>query len=154
MIAFWLIAAAAVPAPQPSKAFVAACFERASTDIERDFCKAGEQGVKDDDPLETACFEADYSQQGMNMCAGEAFERADKALNAEWAKVMAGEGDKEEDKLLLEAQRAWIKYRDAHCEASAYSSLGGSIWPMLVSGCKAAHTRRRWQELTAETEGD
>jgi uncharacterized protein YecT (DUF1311 family) len=107
-----------------------------------------------DDPVENACYEADYSQQGMNRCAGEAYERADKALNAEWAKIMAAKGDKEEDKLFLDAQRAWIKYRDAHCEAAAYSSKGGSIWPLLVSGCMAELTRQRTRELVAMREGE
>jgi uncharacterized protein YecT (DUF1311 family) len=108
-----------------------------------------------DDPVETACYAADYSQQAMNRCAGEAFERADKALNAEWAKVMGGDkGDAEADKLMLEAQRAWIKYRDAHCEAAAYDSKGGSIWPLLVSSCRAELTRRRTRELVAMREGE
>ena len=107
-----------------------------------------------DDPVETACYASDFSQQAMNRCAGEALERADKALNAEWAKVMAGDGKGEDDKLMLEAQRAWIKYRDAHCEAAAYDSKGGSIWPLLVSGCMAELTRRRTRELVAMREGE
>ena len=164
MIAFWLLAAAAPAAaapvptgPQPSKEFVAACYARATTQAETNFCAAGQaESTKHEiqDAEEVACYQADYSQQGMNMCAGEAFQRADKALNAQWAKVMAGKGDKDEDKLLLEAQRAWLKYRDAHCLASAYSSLGGSIWPMLVSGCKAELTRKRTHELKVMLEGE
>ena len=159
MIAFWLIAAAAAPAAYvpPSKEFIAACYARATTQAETNFCAAGQaEATKHQiqDAQETACMEADYSQQGMNRCAGEAFERADKALNAQWAKVMAGEGDKEEDKLLLESQRAWLKYRDANCLASAYSSIGGSIWPLLVSGCKAELTRQRTHELVVMLEGE
>ncbi len=103
---------------------------------------------------ETACYEADYSQLGMNRCAGDAYERADKALNVEWAKVMAAKSEKEEQKLLRDAQRAWISYRDAHCEAAAYSSKGGSIWPLLVSGCMAELTRRRTRELVAMRQGE
>jgi uncharacterized protein YecT (DUF1311 family) len=107
-----------------------------------------------DDPVENACYQADFSQQAMNRCAGEALERADKALNAEWAKVMAGDGKGEDDKLMRDAQRAWIKYRDAHCEAAAFDSKGGSIWPLLVSGCRAELTRRRTRELVAMREGE
>ena len=157
IIALLLAAAPVVAAPEPSKEFVAACFERATTQAETNFCAAGQaEATKHlvEDAEETACMDADQSQQGMNMCAGEAYERADKALNVQWAKVMAGEGDKEEDKLLLEAQRAWLKYRDAHCLASAYSSLGGSIWPLLVSGCKAELTRQRTRELVVMLEGE
>ena len=108
-----------------------------------------------DDPLENACYEADQSQQGMNHCAGDAYERADKSLNAPWAKVVAAyKGDKGAEKLLLDAQRAWLKYRDAHCQASAYDSLGGSIWPLLNSGCLADLTRKRTQELVRMLEGE
>ena len=108
-----------------------------------------------DDPLEDACYAADYSQQAMNRCAGDAYERADKALNAQWAKVAAAyKGDKEGEKLLLDAQRAWLKYRDAHCEAAAIDSKGGSIWPLLVSGCLAELTRRRTRELVVMLEGE
>lgn len=162
MIAFWLIAAAAqtataAPAPQPSKEFVAACYARATTQAETNFCAAGQaESTKHDiqDAEEVACYQADYSQQGMNMCAGEAFQRADKALNAQWAKIMADEGDRQEDKLFLESQRAWLKYRDAQCLAAAADSIGGSIWPMLVSGCKAELTRKRTQELKVMLEGE
>ena len=108
-----------------------------------------------DDPLETACYEADQSQMGMNMCAGEAYERADTALNAQWAKAVAAYKDEAEGKkLLLDAQRAWLKYRDAHCQAAAFDSKGGSIWPMLVSGCMAELTRRRTRELVVMLEGE
>lgn len=108
-----------------------------------------------DDPVEDACYAADYSQQGMNRCAGDAYERADKALNAEWAKAVAAyKGDKEGAKLLLDAQRAWLKYRDAHCLAAALDSKGGSMWPMLVSGCRADLTRKRTRELVVMLEGE
>lgn len=159
MIAFWLIAAAAAPLAEipPSKAFVQGCYERATTQAEINFCAAGQaEATKHQiqDAEETACLEENQDQQGMNQCEGEAYERADKALNAQWAKAMAGEGDKNEDKLLLEAQRAWIKYRDAHCQASAFPSMGGSIYPMLLSGCMADLTRLRTNELVVMLEGE
>lgn len=149
-----ILLAAAAPA-DPSPAFVKSCFDRATTDIERDFCKAGEAGVKDDDPIETACIDADPSQQAMNMCAGEAYQRADQALNAEWAKVAAAyKGDPKWEKVLLEGQRAWLKYRDDHCLVAASDSEGGSIWSLLVSSCKAELTRRRTHELLIMREGN
>jgi uncharacterized protein YecT (DUF1311 family) len=108
-----------------------------------------------DDPVETACVNADQSQQGMNRCAGDAFERADKALNAMWSKVLARFGDEAKSKkLLLDSQRAWLKYRDAQCELAAYDNLGGSIWPLINSGCLAAATRQRTRELADLIEGE
>ena len=100
------------------------------------------------DPAEEACYQRDYSQQAMNRCAGEAYQRADKALNAQWKRVLTQYGDDADaKKLLLNAQRAWLKYRDAHCEAAAFDSRGGSIWPLMNSGCLANITRMRTREL-------
>ena len=108
----------------------------------------------EDDPLENACYEADHSQQSMNRCAGDAYQRANQALNAQWAKVLAGYGDDPETKkLLLDAQRAWLKYRDAHCKLAASDSIGGSMWPMLNSGCLASLTRQRTRELKELIDG-
>lgn len=108
----------------------------------------------DDDPIENACYEADYSQQAMNRCAGEAYERADKALNTQWKRVLDTYGDDADGKkLLLDSQRAWLKYRDTHCEIAASDSIGGSMWPMLNSGCLASLTRHRTRELKELIDG-
>ena len=107
-----------------------------------------------DDPIENACYQADYSQQAMNRCAGDAYQRADAALNAQWAKVLSVYGDDAESKkLLLDGQRAWLKYRDAQCKLAALDSVGGSMWLMLNSGCLASLTRQRVKELKELTEG-
>ena len=47
------------------------------------------------------------------------------------------------DKALLAAQRAWIAYRDSQCELAGFEARGGSMEPMLVSGCLADLTRKR-----------
>ena len=107
------------------------------------------------DPEETACYARDQSQQGMNICAGEAYQRADEALNAEWRKLQAHYGDDADAKaLLLEGQRAWLTYRDAQCEMLAYDVRGGSIWPLVNSGCLAELTRRRTRELAEIRQGE
>ena len=158
MIFLLMLAAAQAAAPQPSKEFVAACYERSTNQAETNFCAAGEaEATKHDimDSEESACMDAAQSQMGMNRCAGEAFERADKALNAEWAKATAAyKGDKDAEKLLLDGQRAWLKYRDAQCQMDAYDSIGGSIWPLINSGCLADLTRRRTRELQGDVEGE
>ena len=107
------------------------------------------------DPIEDACYKADFSQQAMNRCAGEAYERADAALNAQWKKVLDAYGDDTEAKaLLLEGQRAWLKYRDSWCQIAAFDSRGGSIWPLINSGCLASLTRARAHELKVLLEGE
>ncbi|MEO0417410.1 MAG: lysozyme inhibitor LprI family protein [Pseudomonadota bacterium] len=106
-------------------------------------------------------------QQEMNICAHRDFLIADAALNAQWkvtrAKMKARDADWESYKpdyatrpgwfaSLLEAQRAWLSYRDAHCRVDGYAARGGSLEPLLVSTCKTALTEARTQELTALAE--
>ena len=107
------------------------------------------------DPIEDACYARDMSQQAMNMCAGDAYQRADKALNLQYAAVMKAYGDDAEAKaLLLDSQRAWLKYRDGQCQLEAFDSRGGSIWPLINSGCLAGMTRERTAELKALIGGE
>jgi uncharacterized protein YecT (DUF1311 family) len=98
-------------------------------------------------------------QQGMNMCAYEDWQRADRALNIAWGKVRehmkaidASTRDYFPDQAvgeenLLKAQRAWIDYRDGHCEAEGAQFAGGSIQPLIINSCKASMTRKRTEEL-------
>ena len=101
------------------------------------------------DPIEDTCYKADVSQQAMNRCAGEAYQRANATLNAQWKRVLAVYADdRQSKKLLLDGQRAWLKYRDAQCQLAALDSRGGSIWPLINSGCLASLTRQRTKELS------
>ncbi|HEV2816443.1 MAG TPA: lysozyme inhibitor LprI family protein [Allosphingosinicella sp.] len=100
------------------------------------------------------------TQLEMNMCAGLDFERADAELNAAWrvAIAEARTRDREIDRRydqrptteakLREAQRAWLVFRDAHCTVQGYDEArGGSMEPMVYSGCRAALTRQRTAQL-------
>lgn len=96
------------------------------------------------------------TQLDMNICAHLDFEKADKELNAVWKEARAAakeiDGNYEADmqgadKALLAAQRGWIAYRDGHCELAGWEARGGSMEPMLVSGCLADLTRVRTKEL-------
>jgi uncharacterized protein YecT (DUF1311 family) len=67
------------------------------------------------------------------------------------------DGDLPEDqqgaaKALKTAQRAWITFRDAACEAEAYAMQGGSAQPLLVFGCRARLTRARTEDLRVMSE--
>lgn len=101
-------------------------------------------------------------QQEMNWCAARDFEVADERLNAQW-KITAAEmkardasfvdyggNDTREGyfESLLEAQRGWLRYRDAQCRVEGYYARGGSLEPLLVSTCKARLTRMRTDELS------
>jgi uncharacterized protein YecT (DUF1311 family) len=96
------------------------------------------------------------AQQDMNFCAEQDFEAADAELNTVWkdARKVAKDLDAElsedlkgADKALLAGQRAWIGYRDGQCELAGFEARGGSMEPMLVSGCKATLTRARTREI-------
>jgi len=105
-------------------------------------------------------------QQVMNRCAERDFEKADAELNAQWKKAAAAmkqqdaDWSAERDKrpgffdTLLEAQRAWLKYRDAHCASEGYLFRDGSMEPFMVSSCKAGLTRERTKQLKMLVEVD
>jgi len=100
-------------------------------------------------------------QQEMNICAAEEYRVADKALNVQWKLTyaemkkrdgVAGENFGEDTHpewavSLLMAQRAWIKFRDAHCKTEGNIAFGGSLQPLLVSTCKTVLTEARTQQL-------
>lgn len=103
------------------------------------------------------------AQQDMTYCAGMDFEAADAELNAVWkeAKASAKEMDAEfaaemkgAEAALLAAQRGWIAYRDGQCELEGWEAHGGSMEPMLVSGCMAELTRARTRELRQFISGE
>lgn len=105
------------------------------------------------------------TQADMNYCAGEDFDKADQQLNAVYKKAVASQAavDKEAAemspvyvgavKALKKAQRAWIDYRDGHCEGVGYEAVGGSMQPMLELGCKAQLTTARTKELQELIQG-
>lgn len=106
---------------------------------------------------------APQTQADMTICASRDYDTADKALNTEYQAVRkilterdssaSDEADKGAAKALLAAQRAWIAYRDANCEAVGYQARGGTLEPMLVASCLAEMSRKRAEELKSLAEG-
>ncbi|MEM1366144.1 MAG: lysozyme inhibitor LprI family protein [Pseudomonadota bacterium] len=91
---------------------------------------------------------ASMPQQQMNYCAAKDFERADAALNAAWKLIYPDYGKSMEgDDHLLNAQRAWLRYRDAQCDAEGLNVEGGSLEPFIVATCRARMTQDRTTEL-------
>lgn len=103
------------------------------------------------------------AQMDMNACALLDFETADAELNALWHETIADSRQADEEvnrdhdqrptsqAVLREAQRAWIRFRDAHCTWEGYEARGGSMEPMLYNGCRAALTRERIAQLRRES---
>ena len=102
-------------------------------------------------------------QQEMNWCAGQDYQAADTELNRQWKVTAAAMKARDADFLayradeydtregwfesLLEAQRGWLRYRDAQCRVDGYTARGGSMEPLLALSCKARLTRLRTAEL-------
>lgn len=106
--------------------------------------------------------ENQLAQQDMNYCANKDYEAADAELNKVWSEARKTAKDldaelsddlKGADKALLAGQRSWIAYRDGQCELAGFEARGGSMEPMLVSGCLADLTRKRTSELKAFIDG-
>ncbi|MGO4563764.1 lysozyme inhibitor LprI family protein [Rhizobium sp. 2YAF20] len=102
------------------------------------------------------------TQMDMNSCSDQDYQAADAELNAQYKKTRAAMLELDTgldaslrgaEKALLAGQRAWIDYRDGECEAEGFQARGGSMEPMLVSGCKATLTRARTKELKQLADG-
>jgi uncharacterized protein YecT (DUF1311 family) len=96
------------------------------------------------------------TQYEMNDCAAVMWQAADGELNASYKAAMSYlktlDADLPQDfrggaKALLAAQRAWIVYRDAACEAESAVHAGGSIRPLIMLTCMERLTRVRDADL-------
>ncbi len=111
---------------------------------------AANPALKCDDP---------QTQIELTMCAGEDAKKADAELNRQWAATAAimraqdkagyapKDGRPGYYAALLEAQRAWIKFRDLECRIEGFSMRGGSAEPMVINSCLAEVTRARTKQL-------
>ena len=93
------------------------------------------------------------SQSDMNQEAARNAEKADAELNQVYRKLMSSL-DAEGVKLLKEAQRAWITYRDAEAKRAGDEARGGSMSPMLYDGAVAALTKERIKRLQSSISED
>lgn len=73
-------------------------------------------------------------QSTLNRCADEELDAADARLNSTY-KALTRQLEEADLERLKQAQRAWISYRDAQCAFESEPSRGGSIYPMVLSGC-------------------
>jgi len=128
------------------------------------------QNQKDND-LQQAC-NAARSQSQMNQCAGEQYHKADARLNAVYQKALEimqrnlADAKAKKDAQLIKydqdgieklkaAERAWIQYRNLHCDAAGQRYEGGSMRPMIWGQCMAETTLDRIKELrSAFEDGD
>lgn len=92
-------------------------------------------------------FASAQSQVEMNRQAREAYDQADAEMTVLYRKVMSSLSSPDDRAILLEAQRAWIKYKEAHCKGLANFYEGGSIQPLIRYSCLEGLTRERIAQL-------
>jgi uncharacterized protein YecT (DUF1311 family) len=95
----------------------------------------------------------------LDQCVGTAFKAADKELNAIWPKVLAAidsmKGDMPDDAIkdwkatMIEAQRAWVTFKENDCGAIQYEWYGGSGASLAETTCLYHHTADRVADLKA-----
>ena len=112
------------------------------------------------------------TQTDMNICAYEEWQRADQDLNLAYRAAIENarmldtsrqgltmqrrvggqtENLSTED-ALRQAQRAWITFRDNACLAESDIAFGGSLQPLLYSGCFTDLTVQRTHQLRSFAE--
>lgn len=91
----------------------------------------------------------------VTLCVNDAYEAADKRLNAAYRVTMAAidksgvpaEGQREWRRALVEPQRRWIAYRDAECELTGFQWYGGTGRSAAILSCAQVLTEARTKEL-------
>jgi uncharacterized protein YecT (DUF1311 family) len=88
-------------------------------------------------------------QATMNECAGKAFNEADAKLNDAYKQIEGRLKDNAASKkLLVDAQRAWVAFRDAECNfQGGPRAEAGSMYPMVVFGCQETLTDNRLKDF-------
>jgi uncharacterized protein YecT (DUF1311 family) len=90
------------------------------------------------------CYDDAKDQPALNACADAAFRKSDKKLNELYKQIEARlNDDADAKKLLIQAQRDWIKFRDAECSFQTAEAAGGSMMPMLTAQCMDGLTQSR-----------
>ncbi len=96
-------------------------------------------------------------QLELNDCAYRLYERSDGWLNDAYAEAIAATRARDpltgshHEEALREAQRAWVTYRDRHCElvGDSWGSVGAQAQPMIHAGCLQTETELRTDTLRA-----
>jgi uncharacterized protein YecT (DUF1311 family) len=102
--------------------------------------------AQDKDFDEIDCKKA-QTQLEMNHCAYKSFKAADAELNQVYRQLRSHYKATPRDSQLVDAQLAWLKFRDTDCKFSADRFKGGSIAPLIYSSCQEGLTKERTRSL-------
>ncbi|MGO4812015.1 lysozyme inhibitor LprI family protein [Cupriavidus sp. 2MCAB6] len=93
-----------------------------------------------------ACMERpDVTTAGMHECIAAETARQDKTLNTIYKRLQQAISPARKPRL-LDAQRAWLKFRDANCDFQADPD-GGTLAGVNASACVMQMTADRAKEL-------
>jgi uncharacterized protein YecT (DUF1311 family) len=86
--------------------------------------------------------------QGRAICENEVANNFDKQLDVQWNKVLKDFklGNSNQLKLLVDAQRAWIKYRNAQCGLESSFYLNPTAFAISAE-CEQRLTQERLKDL-------
>ena len=88
------------------------------------------------------------TQTDMNLCAGLSWRQADRTLNRTYRDLLPKLSGLQRQQI-IQAQQAWIPFRDAECRFAGSEIAGGTMQPMVISGCQEQLTRQRTADFNA-----
>lgn len=87
------------------------------------------------------------TQAAINTCASSSAEVADKALNQVYQQLKSTLRGSQREKLLVDAELMWVRFRDTNCAFERSSYQGGSIAPSIYYSCIEQMTKQRTEQL-------
>ena len=90
--------------------------------------------------------DAAHDTLAMRACYSRSLTAADREMNGVYRDVSAHLDPNRRSKL-RDAQRAWLRYRDAQCAFAASESEGGTLETVERLSCLADATRARTRQL-------
>ena len=87
------------------------------------------------------------TQMEMNQQARTNYKKADVKMAIIYKKVQKVTLSDINKKLLLDVQRKWIIYKEAHFKSASASYEGGSIQPFIYYNCLTEITNERTKQL-------
>jgi uncharacterized protein YecT (DUF1311 family) len=87
------------------------------------------------------------TQAEMTYCAGQTAKQEDDELNSVYQELRKELDGTDREERLIDAQLAWISFRDADCAYVASQFEGGSQQPQVTNDCIARLTRQRTTQL-------
>lgn len=87
------------------------------------------------------------TQAAINTCVSSSAEVADQKLNQVYQQLKSALKGSQREKLLIDAELMWVRFRDTNCAFERSSYQGGSIAPSIYYSCIEQTTKQRTEQL-------